>query len=176
MRPVTEPTVDKAYAHTYSERANLTYPHTSSGDRSVHDRDAAARLSVEVVRRYREHTGSRFTKTGLSEASGIGRQTLDNWLEKGVMPSTGGMTALADAVGAPPSDLWLRWLGLEPPDEGLGQIAKEISALRLSLVRGAQVAIDAARGDPPEEPEDGPPSAPAASSRPGRPAAGTPPR
>lgn len=93
------------------------------GHDPMHDEAAADRLRAEVERRYREHTGERFTKSGLSERASIGRPTLDNWLERGVMPPPEGMARLAEAVGVPAAQLWIRWLDLGMAQPALERIA-----------------------------------------------------
>jgi transcriptional regulator with XRE-family HTH domain len=82
----------------------------------LHDPVAAARLRGLVQDRYETHTGERFTKTGLAAATGIGRPTLDNWLERGVMPTVEGMTSLGKACGVPAAQLWVKWLDLGMSD------------------------------------------------------------
>ena len=82
----------------------------------MHDRTAADRLRVEVQRLYEAHRKERFTKTGLATATGIGRPTLDNWLERGVMPTVEGMASLGRACGVPPAQLWVKWLDLGMSD------------------------------------------------------------
>lgn len=85
---------------------------------------------TEVQRRYREATGERFTKVGLSTRAEIARPTLDNWLERGVMPTPEGMSRLGQAIGVPAAQLWARWLDLGSSQDGLDRIADEIAALR----------------------------------------------
>jgi hypothetical protein len=82
----------------------------------LRDPDAADRLRGEVQRLYQAHRGERFTKTGLAAATGIGRPTLDNWLERGVMPTVEGMTSLGKACGVPAAQLWVKWLDLGMSD------------------------------------------------------------
>lgn len=83
---------------------------------ALDDEAAAARLRREVHRQYEAHHKVRFTKTGLSAATGRARPTLDNWLEKGKMPDAEGMADLAKAVGVPPAQLWVKWLDLSTSD------------------------------------------------------------
>lgn len=84
---------------------------------------------AEVQRLYIARTGERFTKTGLSEAAGIGRPTLDNWLEKGVMPTADGLPKLAGALGVEPRGLWLRWFDLPVTDHYLARIADALERM-----------------------------------------------
>ena len=83
---------------------------------AVNDEAAAERLRREVHRQYEAHHKVRFTKTGLSAATGRARPTLDNWLEKGKMPDDEGMADLAKAVGVRPAQLWVKWLDLSTSD------------------------------------------------------------
>jgi hypothetical protein len=82
----------------------------------LRDPDAADRLRSEVQRLYEQHRHERFTKVGLATATGIGRPTLDNWLERGVMPTVEGMTSLGKACGVPAAQLWVKWLDLGMSD------------------------------------------------------------
>lgn len=66
----------------------------------------------------------------LSKESGIARSTLDGYFDKGIQPTTVNMRKMADALGIPVENLWLRWLGYEPPEPGLSRIAAEIKGLR----------------------------------------------
>jgi hypothetical protein len=96
---------------------------------AVSDEAAAARLRTEVQRLYREKTRERFTKTGLSDLTGIHRPTLDNWLEHGKMPPPDGMAKLAQAIGTPPAQLWIRWLDLGTPEPALERIAVALETM-----------------------------------------------
>jgi hypothetical protein len=98
----------------------------------LHDTEAARRLRDEVARLYQDKTGDRFTKLGLHELTGIGRATLDNWMETGVMPPAEGMAKLADRLGTEPRRLWAVWHGLAP-EPALDRIATELGLLRRAL-------------------------------------------
>lgn len=113
------------------------------------------------------------------------------------------MAALATALEVPMADLWAVWQGLEiTPDSMQEALARHTRAvdrqsdllnelvgyIRSSAiaiieaggdaehVRAARVAIDAAREDPPEAPEDDPPDEPVAFVPRRIPDGGTPPR
>lgn len=97
-----------------------------------HDPEAAERLLQEVMRLYLDVTGKRFSMLGLERHSAISRQTLGNWLEKGIMPPQDGMKRLATALEVSPTDLWVRWLDLGNRDP-LDRIADELAGIRRAL-------------------------------------------
>lgn len=148
------------------------------------DLEASRRLQEAVTEAYGKpaHVTNEFQ---LVKVSGVARTTVDGYLRKGTQPGTEQMRRIARALGVPAEQLWLRWLGYEPPEPGLVRIAEEISRLRRALTEAGgdpatlpsvRVAIDAAREDQEEEPGDVRPSEPDASVPPRTPGAGTRPR
>jgi hypothetical protein len=134
----------------------------------LHDRAAATRLRQEVIRLYEKRVGESYRKTGLHELTHIGRPTLDNWLETGVMPPVDGMEKLAGPLDTDAKHLYAVWLGIGQ-DSALERIASEIGLLRRTLSPEAQADEGWLReqdGSSSIQPTDDDPDTPGGSSRP----------
>lgn len=117
------------------------------------DLAASTRLREAVTEAYGK-PGKVRNDNQLSKTSGVARTTLKGYLWGGVQPSTENMRDMAESLGVPAANLWLRWLGYEVPDAGLTRIANEISDLRAALLKRASPrAVAAERQDWESEPD-----------------------
>lgn len=119
---------------------------------------------AEAGRRLQDAITEAFGKPGLvrnpnqlSTQSGVARSVIDGW-GKGRQPTPANMRRVAEALGVTAESLWLRWLGYDTPEPGLGRIAQEISELRDVISAASRRAADAERRDWELEPDRGPPT------------------
>lgn len=119
---------------------------------------------LEAGRRLQDAITEAFGKPGhvrnwyqLSQQSGVARSLIDGW-RKGSQPTQANMRRVAETLGVTAEGLWLRWLGYEAPDSGLGRIAHEISQLRDVIATTSRRAADAERRDWEQEPDQDQPT------------------